>query len=111
MVIAATSAGIHSKQNHKHGKTIAVDIATAGAKGEHSMPIDYERMKRVYPKQKAALTRALNQKDEAKRKAAVIVACTAVVLEWNVIGAWPDNWSRWQRALGDVRDYRRLEEL
>lgn len=59
--------------------------------------IDYERMKRSYPKQKAALTRA-----QKKGYPAVLAACTAAVREWNAIGAWPDEWSRWQRALDDA---------
>jgi hypothetical protein len=66
------------------------------------MSIDYDRMKRVYPKQKAALTRAVKTKDPAKVRA----VCEAAVREWNEIGAWPDNWSRWQRALDDVTEWR-----
>jgi hypothetical protein len=60
--------------------------------------IDYARMKRVFPRQKAALTRAVKTRD-AKKVAAV---CKAAVQEWNEIGAWPDDWARWQRALDDV---------
>jgi len=74
------------------------------------MAIDYERMNKIYPRQTAALTRALNQKDPAKRVDAVIVACKAAVTEWEAIGAWPDNWSRWQRALSDVGIVNRLED-
>lgn len=59
--------------------------------------IDYERMKRVGPKQKAALTRAKKQ-GYSKVLAVVIDA----VREWDEIGAWPDNWSAWQRALDDA---------
>jgi hypothetical protein len=73
------------------------------------MAIDYERMKRIYPRQKAALTRALNQPQD-RRVDAVIVACKAAVKEWEAIGAWPDNWSRWQRALSDVGICNRLED-
>jgi hypothetical protein len=65
------------------------------------MAIDYDRMKRVYPKKKAALTRAQN-KNPLDRYAAVLAACTAAVKEWDAIGAWPDQWSRWQRALDDA---------
>lgn len=61
------------------------------------MPIDYERAKRNGPGLKAALTRA-----EKKGYDAVVVACRAAVVEWDAWGAWPDNWSRWQRALGDA---------
>ena len=64
--------------------------------------IDYERMKRVFPKQKAALTRALKQSDPTKRRQAVVEACKTAVVEWDAIGAWPDAWSRWQCALRDV---------
>lgn len=62
------------------------------------MAIDYARMKRVYPKQKATLTRALKSGDPTK----VHEACIKAVAEWNEIGAWPDGWSRWQRALNDA---------
>ena len=65
------------------------------------MPIDYARMKRFGPKQKAALTRALKLTDAKQRRTAVIAACRAAVKEWNEIGAWPNGWSRWQRALDD----------
>lgn len=61
------------------------------------MPIDYARMQAVYPKQKAALTRA-----QKKNYAAVLAVVTATVKEWDAIGAWPDEWSRWQRALDDA---------
>ena len=61
------------------------------------MPIDYERMKRVFPKQKAALTRA---KKIGYSK--VLAETVAAITEWNEIGAWPDNWSLWQRAIVDA---------
>jgi len=60
--------------------------------------IDYERMSRVYPRQKAALTRARNSGDSDK----VVLACAAAVKEWDAIGCWPDDWSAWQRALDDA---------
>ena len=66
------------------------------------MPIDYERMKRVFPKQKAALTRAMKITDPIKRLDAVKATCKKTVQEWDEIGAWPDAWSRWQRTLDDV---------
>jgi hypothetical protein len=65
------------------------------------MTIDYARMKKQYPKQKARLTRALNITDQAQRRATVLAVCRAAVQEWDEIGAWPDEWSRWQRALDD----------
>jgi len=73
--------------------------------------IDYERMKRRYPHQKAALTRALASGDRSK----VIATCRETIREWDEIGAWPDNWSRWQRALDDVSgtvsEFVQLEDL
>ncbi len=61
--------------------------------------IDYEAMARLYPKQKAALTRAIKSRDSSR----IIATCQKTVREWNQIGAWPDEWSRWQRALNDAR--------
>lgn len=31
--------------------------------------------------------------------------------EWDEIGAWPDDWSRWQRALNDVLPWNRSIDL
>ena len=59
--------------------------------------IDYERMKRVYPKQKAALTRA-----QKKGYDAILLVVKAATMEWDAIGAWPDNWRLWQGALLDA---------
>lgn len=47
--------------------------------------------------QRAALTRAVNSGDPAR----IIGTCTSAVLEWNAT-YWPDDWSRWQRALDDM---------
>ena len=83
--------------------------------------IDYDRMNKVHPKQKAALTRAMNAYraalkkrddrrgrydvddevvDVAREKVAQV--CKAAVIEWGAIGAWPDDWHRWQNALDDT---------
>lgn len=61
------------------------------------MAIDYELAKQQGPKLKAALTRATK-----KDYAAVLQACKDAIATWDVWGAWPDNWSRWQRALDDA---------
>lgn len=61
-------------------------------------PIDYARMNRTRRSQKAALTRAINSGDRDK----MIETCAAAVREWDEIGAWPDDWTRWQRALDDT---------
>lgn len=62
------------------------------------VPIDYARMNREGRKLKGALTRAVNSGDRDK----VILACANAVRVWDEVGAWPDDWSRWQRALDDV---------
>ena len=59
--------------------------------------IDYERMKRSHPRLKAALTRAKKKGYEA-----VLATCRDAVKEWEACGAWPDQWSMWQRALDDA---------
>jgi len=77
--------------------------------------INYELAKQEGPKLKAELTRA-----QKKGYPAVLAACKHAVTRWEVWGAWPDNWSRWQRALcdaylaqgGTINTYcPRLEEL
>jgi hypothetical protein len=60
--------------------------------------IDYDRMRRVSRSQKSALTRATKAADPDR----MLAVCTAAVREWDEIGAWPDDWSRWQRALDDA---------
>lgn len=72
-------------------------LAKQAGRGEPKR-IDYERMQREHPKQKAALTRAVKTGD-AEKVAAVIKQAIVV---WNEIGAWPDDWSTWQRALDDL---------
>lgn len=62
------------------------------------MTIDYERMQRVWPRQKAALTRARKTGDRER----VLTVCRDVVAVWDDIGAWPDDWALFQRALDDV---------
>lgn len=64
--------------------------------------IDYERMRKAWPKQKAALTRAVKTGDVEKVKAVV----RAAVAEWNEIGAWPDDWRLFERALNDMLPWR-----
>lgn len=75
-----------------------IDDALARQARRPEKRIDYERMNRIYPRQKAALTRAVNSGDPEK----VAAACKKAVAEWNEIGAWPDDWSRWQRAMDDA---------
>jgi hypothetical protein len=56
-------------------------------------------MQRMYPKQKSALTRAINSGDPRQVISAVITA----VQQWeDAGGVWPDDWARWQRALDDL---------
>lgn len=60
--------------------------------------IDYELAKRQGPRLKSALTRAIKSGSRTQ----VLVACTNAVDAWDEWGAWPDEWSRWQRALDDA---------
>lgn len=60
--------------------------------------IDYERMQREWPKQKAALTRARKTGDPEK----VAKVCKDAVRVWNEVGAWPDQWAIFQAALDDM---------
>lgn len=75
-----------------------IDDAVARSEARPAKRIDYERMQREHPKQKAALTRAVKTGDP--EKVAQVVRDTVAV--WNEIGAWPDDWSHWQRALNDM---------
>lgn len=70
-------------------------------------PIDYERMARSRRSQKAALTRAVKTKDPEK----VAQVCKAAVAEWDACGAWPDDWSNWQRALDDALPWHQHVDL
>jgi hypothetical protein len=63
--------------------------------------IDYREANTQFKRQKAALTRAVNSGDRDR----VVETVTQTVREWRDApwhGAWPDDWSRWQRALDDV---------
>lgn len=74
-------------------------------------PPNYALMNSLYPKQKSALTRALNS-PPATRRRNVIRACKAAVREWDdKVGCWPDDWSRWQRALSDVLGWQNHVDL
>lgn len=52
---------------------------------------------RTYSQQKGALTRA-----ERKGPEAVIAEVERTIVEWDEVGPWPDNWSRWARAKQDA---------
>lgn len=54
---------------------------------------------RTYAQQKAALTRALRSKDPRGK---VLREVSRVKREWAEWGYWPDDWSRWERAMRDV---------
>ncbi len=71
--------------------------------------IDYAQANIRFRSQKSALTRAKKQGPEA-----VLQACTKAVQEWDRApfnGAWPDDWSAWQRALNDAYPYHRAPRL
>jgi hypothetical protein len=61
--------------------------------------VDYKALNKMVRRQRAALTRAINNRDPER----VILVCRDAVREWNEPGAmWPDEWARWQAALDDV---------
>lgn len=68
------------------------------------MSIDYSRMQAVWPQQKRDLAKAMKLPVE-QRRPAVEAECVKAIAEWNEIGAWPDDWSHFQRALDDVRPW------
>ena len=75
--------------------------------------IDYARMQREHPKQKAALTRAMPawRKSDKTDNSAVVKACREAVRVWDEIGCWPDDWSRWQIALNDTEHWNAATDL
>lgn len=82
--------------------------ARAARRDALHVPIDYTAANKLWRKQKTALTRAINRKD----KAAIVLACKKAKDEWNQAGmAWPDEWSRWQRALDDALGWQNHVEL
>ena len=64
--------------------------------------IDYALAKKQGAQIKAALTRAEKITEPKLRYTAVLAACRLAVKAWERWGAWPDAWSRWQRALDDA---------
>jgi hypothetical protein len=64
--------------------------------------IDYARMQKAGPRLKRQLTIAKNTADASLRFHRVKLACEIAVSEWEQVGAWPDNWSLWQRTLDDA---------
>jgi hypothetical protein len=60
--------------------------------------IDYARAKREGPALKATLTRAIKSGDPNR----VLAACMAARAAWDLWGAWPDGWHRWNVALRDA---------
>ena len=69
--------------------------------------IDYERMNREWPKQKRSLNRAVKTGDATK----VAAVCIDVVKVWDEVGAWPDDWSAFQRGLDDVLPWSQQADL
>lgn len=66
--------------------------------------IDYARMQQVWPRQEAALTRAVKSGSVEQ----VENVCRDAVRVWDEVGAWPDDWSLFQRTLDDAYSKARL---
>lgn len=84
-----------------------IDAAIAREDARPAKRIDYDRMNRIGPRQKAALTRAVKTGDAEK----IAQVCKAAIVEWDEIGAWPDDWSRWERALNDALPFNRHVDI
>jgi hypothetical protein len=69
--------------------------------------IDYDRMNREWPRQKAALTRARKTGDARK----VAKVCIDAVAVWDAVGAWPDDWMLFERTLNDMLHWRQQINL
>lgn len=81
---------------------LSIEESLERFKANHpELVIDYDRMKKVRPRQKVALTRAIKSGDHEKVRA----VCIDAVREWDEIGFWPDDWSGWERALNDSRPW------
>lgn len=70
-------------------------------------PIDYDRMNREWPGQKRRLAAAVRTKNPVR----VAQVCIDAVKVWDEIGAWPDDWSAFQRALDDVLPWNQHVDL
>lgn len=92
-------------------EALALARQRADARHEARPQIDYDAANKLFRKQKAALTRAVNSGDPDK----VVLACRNAVREWDAEqpcgGAWPDHWSNWQRALNDALPWNARVEL
>lgn len=75
-----------------------IEDAQARADARPVHRIDYARMQAVWPKQKAALTRARKTGDPEK----VAKVVKDAIKVWDEIGAWPDDWALFQRTLDDL---------
>jgi hypothetical protein len=77
-------------------------------RARRSVAVDYDALNLMVRRQRAALTRAVRSGDIDN----VVLACRDAVAEWDQPGAmWPDDWSRWQRALDDALPWNARVEL
>lgn len=110
----------HGKDERKEGtmqdetrRALAEAREREDARAARYTPPDYANVSRVFRQQKAALTRAVNSGSVDR----IVAAVRKAVSEWSeppFHGAWPDDWSRWQRALDDALGFGqsvRIEDL
>jgi hypothetical protein len=77
-------------------------------RAQRTVPVDYGALNRMVRRQRTALSRAVRSGTADN----VILACRDAVREWDQPGAmWPDDWTRWQRALDDVLPWNAGVEL
>ena len=84
-----------------------IDGALARVGQAQPRRIDYARMNKVFPRQKAALTRAKKTGDPER----IAKVCKDAVVVWDEIGAWPDDWALFQVALNDALPFRQYLDL
>ena len=88
----------HAATEEVHG-ILAAARQRARARTAGTSPPDYTALNTMVRRQRAALTHAVNSRDPN----AVVLTVGDTVRERGAPGAmWPDDWSRWHRALDDV---------
>lgn len=84
-----------------------IDDAIRRAESKPHKRIDYARMNDIRRTQRASLTRAVNSGDPER----IARVCKAAVAEWTHLGAWPEDWANWQRALDDALPWPRSVDI
>ena len=80
----------------------------AEARCDADVKVDYNALNKMVRRQRSALTRAINSNDIDK----LVRTIKSAVDEWDTPGSmWPDDWSRWQRALDDALPFHQQVDI